>query len=69
MSVRSANPPSAGIVYVLLIIAGVVAMALSASAIGWIVYSYVNDEERRNPPPVERHGDGHASFPEWIVSI
>jgi hypothetical protein len=67
MSVRSANPPSASIVYVLLIIAGVVAMALSASAIGWIVYSYVNDEERRNPPPVGT--DGHASLPDWIVSV
>jgi hypothetical protein len=66
MSVRSANPPSAGIVYVLLIIAGVVAMALSASAIGWIVYSYVNDEERRNPPPVG--GSEHATLPDWIVS-
>ena len=67
MSVRSASPPSAGIVYVLLVIAGVVAAAVSASTIGWIVYSYVTDEERRNPPPVE--SGEHATLPDWLVSV
>jgi MFS family permease len=68
MSVRSAAPPRAGLVYGILIAAGMIAAAIGAITIGYIVYQYVwadDSFQRRNPPPVE----GHAKVPAWIVQV
>ena len=64
MSVASASPRNAPLVYLSLIILGVLAAAVAASVIGYISYNYVTREELRNPVPKEReHGGGHASLP------
>jgi hypothetical protein len=68
MSVRSAAPPRAGMVYGILIAVGVIAAAIAAATIGYIVYEYVwadDSFERRNPPPAE----GYAEVPGWIVQV
>ncbi|MCH7752758.1 MAG: hypothetical protein IH898_11465 [Planctomycetes bacterium] len=68
MSVRSAPPPRAFLVYTLLIIAGVLAAVIGAITVGVIVYNYVTREELRNPPPLEEEGE-RARLPDWIVRI
>jgi hypothetical protein len=55
-------------VYGILIAVGVIAAAIAAATIGYIVYEYVwadDSFERRNPPPAE----GHAEVPGWIVQV
>jgi hypothetical protein len=54
-------------VYTLLIIAGVVAAAIGASAVGWISYSYITRVELREPVPVG--AAGHDAPPPWIVAV
>ena len=68
MSVRSAAPPRAGMVNGILIALGLIAGAIGAAVIGYIVYEYVwadDSFERRNPTPAE----AHAEVPEWIVQV
>jgi hypothetical protein len=55
-------------VYGILIAVGVIAAAIAAATIGYIVYEYVwadDSFERRNPPPAE----GRAEVPGWIVQV
>ena len=62
MSVESAAPANARMVYSLLIAAGIVAAVIGAVLISIISYNYVTRIELREP--VE---DGsHASLPAWL---
>ena len=68
MSVRSAPPPRARMVYGILITLGIIAAIVGAITVGYIVYQYVwadDSLQRRNPPPAE----GHAEVPAWIVQV
>ena len=67
MSVRSAAPPRAGLVYGLLIAVGMIAAVIGALTMAYIVYEYVwadDSFERRNPESA-----GHAQLPDWIVQV
>ena len=64
MTVNSAAPRSAPLVYTVLIIVGVLAAMIGASLIGIITYNYVTREELRNPIP--REAPGHSQLPAWI---
>ena len=68
MSVRSAPPPRAFLVYTLLMIAGGLAAIIGAITVGVIAYNYVTREELRNPPPLAHEGQP-ANLPDWIVRI
>ena len=64
MSVASAAPRNARLVYLTLIILGSLAIVVAATTIGVISYNYVTRDELRNPVPQEKdHGGGHASLP------
>ena len=65
MSVASAAPRNARLVYLSLIILGLLAAIVASTVIGVISYNYVTRDELRNPIPKEKdhHGDGHASLP------
>ena len=70
MSVRSAAPPRAGLVYGLLIAVGMIAAVIGALTMAYIVYEYVwadDSFQRRNPPP--HQGAGQAQLPDWIVHV
>lgn len=70
MSVASAAPRNARLVYLSLLILGLLAAAVAASVIGVISYNYVTREELRNPVPQEReHGGGHASLPAGLTYL
>jgi hypothetical protein len=66
MTVRSAAPPSAPLVYSLLVVLGVLAALISAATLAYISYRYVTDEELRNPVPIEGEAEPHAQLPEWL---
>ena len=64
MSVASAAPRNARLVYLSLIILGVAAAIVASTVIGVISYNYVTRDELRNPVPQEKdYGGGHASLP------
>ena len=64
MSVASAAPRNARLVYLSLIILGLLAAIVAATTIGVISYNYVTRDELRNPIPKESdHGGGHTSLP------
>lgn len=64
MSVASAAPRNARLVYLTLIILGSLAIVVAATTIGVISYNYVTRDELRNPVPQEKdHGGGHAALP------
>ncbi len=64
MSVASAAPRNARLVYLSLIIIGLLAAIVAATTVGVISYNYVTRDELRNPVPQEKdHGGGHASLP------
>lgn len=64
MSVASAAPRNARLVYLTLIILGLLAAIVAAAVIGVISYNYVTRDELRNPVPQEKdYGGGHASLP------
>ena len=67
MSVASAAPANARVVYISLIVLGVLAACLAGSVMGWISYSYVTREELRNPPQQDSHG--HGSLPSSLTYI
>jgi hypothetical protein len=69
MSVRSSASPRSNLVYTLLFVAGVVAAIVGAWQVADIAYNYATREELRNPPPRVEEEGGHATLPEWIVSI
>ena len=70
MSVASAAPRNARVVYLSLILLGVLAIIAASTTIGIISYNYVTRDELRNPPPQEKeHGDGHASLPAGLVYL
>ena len=64
MSVASAAPRNARLVYLSLIILGLLAAVVAATTIGVISYNYLTRDELRNPVPKESdYGGGHASLP------
>lgn len=63
MTVRSAPPPSAPMVYSILVVLAVLAALVSAGTIAYISYRYVTDEELRNP--VEQVEE-HTRLPAWL---
>lgn len=69
MSVASAAPRNARLVYVALIVLGLLAAAVAGSTIGYISYEYVTREELRNPPPQEKGHNGHAVLPSGPVRV
>ena len=70
MSVQSASPPHAGLVYTLLIAAGLVAAVVSAATVGWIVYRYVSAiDVRAGDLLYEGPSRVHGTLPGWIVPI
>ncbi len=68
MSVASAKPANARIVYNLLIALAVVSVIVSCVVMGVISYEYVTREELRNPPVEESH-NGHAALPSSLTRI
>ena len=70
MSVASAAPRNARLVYLSLIILGLLAAAVAASTIGVISYNYVTRDELRNPVPKEKEYEGgHASLPAGLTYL
>ncbi len=70
MSVASAAPANARLVYLSLIILAVLAAAVAGSVIGYISYNYVTREELRNPPPVEHKVESeHAALPVGLTFV
>jgi hypothetical protein len=65
MSVRSAAPARSGLVYSLLIAAGLIAGLIGAATVIYISYEYVTREELRNPVPHEE--SSHGSLPTGVV--
>jgi hypothetical protein len=65
MSVRSAAPAHAGIVYSLLIAIGMIAAIVGAATVIYISYEYVTREELRNPVPHEE--PGHGQLPTFLA--
>lgn len=64
MSVRSAAPPKSGLVYSLLITAGLIAGLVGLITMIYIPYQYVTREELRNPVPLD---DGsHGQLFTWV---
>ena len=68
MSVASAAPRNARLVYLSLILLAVLAAIVAATTIGVISYNYVTREELRNPVPQEKSG-GHASLPAGLTYL
>ena len=69
MSVESSAPRNANLVYALLVGLAVVAALTSFSLLGWIAFSYVTDEERRNPPEPESHAEASALMPSFSLVV
>lgn len=70
MSVASAAPRNARLVYLTLILVGLLAAVVAASTIGIISYNYVTRDELRNPPPKEKeYGGGHAVLPAGLIYL
>ena len=69
MSVESTAPHNANSVYAFLLGLAVVAALTSFSMIGWIAFSYVTDEERRNPPEPESHAEASALMPSFSLVV
>ena len=64
MSVASAAPRNARLVYLSLILLGLLAAIVAATTIGVISYNYLTRDELRNPVPKEKdYGGGHAALP------
>ena len=69
MSVQSSSPPRAGLVYTLLIVAGIAAAIIGAATVGWISYRYASDiDVREGDRLYQAENEGHGSLPAWIVS-
>ena len=64
MSVESAPPPHAQLVYTALLIVGMIAAVVASATIGIIVYNYVTRVELREPVQAP-----HATVPDWIVRV
>ncbi len=70
MSVASAAPRNARLVYLTLIILALLAAIVAATTIGVISYNYLTRDELRNPVPQEKdHGGGHASLPAGFTYV
>ena len=70
MSVASAAPRNARLVYLTLILAGLVAAIVASATIGVIAYNYVTRDELRNPVPKEtEHDAGHALLPAGLTYL
>lgn len=67
MSVRSAAPPSAPLVYTTLVIAGAIAALIGAALIGIIVYNYATRPELRNPEPAPGETVIQGELPPWML--
>jgi hypothetical protein len=68
--VQSSSPPHAGLVYTLLITAGLVAAVVGAATVGWIGYRYASDiNVREGDLLYEGPARTHGSLPGWIISI
>ncbi len=65
MSVRSAAPPRAGLVYSILITLGLIAAIVGAATVIYISYEYVTRQELREPVPIE--DTGHSQLPSWLA--
>lgn len=68
MSVASAAPRNARLVYLSLILLAVLAAIVAATTVGVISYNYVTREELRNPVPQEK-SDGHTSLPAGLTYL
>lgn len=67
MSVESAAPANARMVYSLLIAAGVISALIGVILVTVISYNYITRIELREP--VEEGTTEHAVLPSWIVRI
>ena len=68
MSVESAAPANARMVYTLLVAAGVISALIGVVMIVIISYNYITRIELREPVEQESSGE-HASLPAWIVRV
>ena len=70
MSVQSSSPPRAGLVYTLLIVAGIAAAVIGAATVAWISYRYVSDiDVREGDRLYQAENEDHGSLPAWIVPV
>ena len=67
MSIESAAPPNARMVYRTLIGAGAIAAIVAAIVIGIIVFNIVTRPELHDPVRLE--DAGHAEAPTWVARI
>jgi hypothetical protein len=66
MVVESYAPGNSFKVHIFLATLGFIAMLGAFSLIGWIVFSYVTNEERRNPEPLIEE---HSVIPSLLLRV